>query len=289
MSLVSSTDHWFFISSTGGLTAGRVNPEQALFPYYTEDKITENSENTGSKTLILIQREKFTWLWEPFSIRQQGQYDIRRNIYKNVTGTALIFEEENRDLELVYRYAWRTGERFGFIKTSWLQNVGGNCHLSLLDGIQNILPAFTTVQVQNTSSVLLDAYKRNELDMGSGLGLFTLNATLTDLPEPSESLLATAVFQVGLENPNILLSSAQVDTFRRGLGITSELETRGKRGAYFVQADLILNAESDLSWHIVADVNQDCAQIIEIKNLLQNSQTDLEKDIEIDIRKNDIY
>jgi len=192
-------------------------------------------------------------------------------------------------LELVYRYAWRTGERFGFIKTSWLQNVGGNCHLSLLDGIQNILPAFTTVQVQNTSSVLLDAYKRNELDMGSGLGLFTLNATLTDLPEPSESLLATAVFQVGLENPNILLSSAQVDTFRRGLGITSELETRGKRGAYFVQADLILNAESDLSWHIVADVNQDCAQIIEIKNLLQNSQTDLEKDIEIDIRKNDIY
>lgn len=287
MSLVSSADHWFFISSTGGLSAGRVSPEQALFPYYTEDKITENSENTGSKTLILIQRESLTSLWEPFSIRQQGQYDIRRNIYKNVTGTALMFEEENCDLELVYRYAWRTGDQFGFIKTSWLENAGGYCHLSVLDGIQNILPAYTTVQVQNSSSVLLDAYKRNELDEGSGLGLFTLNATLTDLPEPSESLLATTVFQVGLENPNILLTSAQVNAFRRGQRITSELETRGKRGAYFVKADLKLNSQSELSWHIVADVSQDCAQIIKIKNLLQRSQIDLEKEIETDIRKND--
>ncbi|MCK7481718.1 MAG: hypothetical protein M0C28_34520 [Candidatus Moduliflexus flocculans] len=42
MSLVSSSNHWLFISSTGGLTAGRVSAEQALFPYYTDDKVTEN-------------------------------------------------------------------------------------------------------------------------------------------------------------------------------------------------------------------------------------------------------
>ena len=40
MSIVSSSDHWLFVSSTGGLSAGRGNPEQALFPYYTVDKIT---------------------------------------------------------------------------------------------------------------------------------------------------------------------------------------------------------------------------------------------------------
>ena len=39
MSIVSSSNHWLFISSTGGLSAGRVSAEQALFPYYTADKL----------------------------------------------------------------------------------------------------------------------------------------------------------------------------------------------------------------------------------------------------------
>src|SRR5664279_1061126 len=58
MSIVSSSDHWLFISSTGGLTAGRGNAEQSLFPYYTEDKITENSENTGHKSILLVTRDQ---------------------------------------------------------------------------------------------------------------------------------------------------------------------------------------------------------------------------------------
>ena len=32
VSVVSSHDHWLYASSTGGLTAGRVSPAQALFP-----------------------------------------------------------------------------------------------------------------------------------------------------------------------------------------------------------------------------------------------------------------
>ena len=44
MSLVSHSDHWMFISSTGGLSAGRINSDHALFPYYTDDKITESYE-----------------------------------------------------------------------------------------------------------------------------------------------------------------------------------------------------------------------------------------------------
>jgi len=46
MSLVSSSDHWMFISSTGGLTAGRANAESALVPYYTM---------TGSRKITPIQ------------------------------------------------------------------------------------------------------------------------------------------------------------------------------------------------------------------------------------------
>ena len=124
MSIVSSSNHWLFISSTGGLSAGRVSAEQSLFPYYTEDKLTENSENTGHKAILLVTRNERTSLWEPFSERYQGTYHIERNIYKNVTGTAVVFEENNHSLGLTYRYAWRTSDIFGFVKTTWLLKLG---------------------------------------------------------------------------------------------------------------------------------------------------------------------
>ncbi|MPX98285.1 hypothetical protein EHW61_16810, partial [Salinivibrio sp. VYel6] len=37
ISVVSSGDHYIFISSTGSLAAGRVRPENALFPYRSVD------------------------------------------------------------------------------------------------------------------------------------------------------------------------------------------------------------------------------------------------------------
>jgi hypothetical protein len=55
VSLVSSSDHWLFISSTGGLDSRTCKcSSRHSFPYYTEDKLTENSENTGSKTILLV-------------------------------------------------------------------------------------------------------------------------------------------------------------------------------------------------------------------------------------------
>ena len=56
MSIVSDSNHWMFISSNGGLTAGRKNSDFALFPYYTDDKITESAEVTGSKTIFRIKK-----------------------------------------------------------------------------------------------------------------------------------------------------------------------------------------------------------------------------------------
>ena len=51
MNIVSDSDHWMFISSNGALTAGRKNPDNALFPYYADDKITDSPDNTGNKTI----------------------------------------------------------------------------------------------------------------------------------------------------------------------------------------------------------------------------------------------
>ena len=93
MSLVSDSNHWMFISSNGGLSAGRKDSESSLFPYYTDDKITESADITGSKTVLQIHKEGKTYLWEPFSDRYSGIYKIDRNLYKNSFGNKIIFEE----------------------------------------------------------------------------------------------------------------------------------------------------------------------------------------------------
>ena len=49
MTVVSHSNHWMFISSTGGLSAGRKDCNSALFPYYTDDKITSAAETTVAK------------------------------------------------------------------------------------------------------------------------------------------------------------------------------------------------------------------------------------------------
>ena len=270
MTIVSSADHWLFLASTGGITAGRVNAESALFPYYTVDKITENSEHTGSKAIVLATRGGRTALWEPFSERYAGIYRLERHLYKNLYGNKLLFEELNHDLGLAYSYAWHMGDHFGFIKTAWLRNTAAApCTLELLDGLQNLLPYGATTALQGAFSNLLDAYKRSELEPQTGLAIFTLNATLTDLAEPSESLKATTVWQVGLAQADYLLCSEQLDAFRHGRPICQETEIRGRRGAYFAHARFDLAGGQQRTWQIVADVNQDSAGIAALLHELQ--------------------
>ena len=287
MSLVSSSNHWLFIASTGGLSAGRINANHALFPYYTVDKLTENSENTGAKSIFLIERDGKKFLWEPFSLRQQGMYDVERNLYKNIPGNVLVFEEINQTLGMTYRYSWRTGDTFGFVKSSWLiNNIQAPCQVEILDGLQNLLPTNVTELTQNTLSPLLDGYKRNELDIKTGLGVYTLNSTLTDLAEPSESLLASVSWQVGLQADGYIISSGQLDAFRTGLGVHSETEIRGQRGAYFVHAAMELQPGAENSWHVVADVDQDAASVVRLTRLLHNDPGDLIALLENDLAAN---
>lgn len=287
MSIVSSSDHWLFLASTGGLTAGRVSSEQALFPYYTVDKVTEASETSGSKTILHVERLGRSSLWEPFSCRTGGVYRVQRNIYKNLSGTAVFFEEINHDLQLTFTYGWRTGERYGFIKTAWLVNTGAvPCQVDLLDGFQNVLPANVTTHEQVVFSNLLDAYKRSELEPETGLGIFTLNSTLTDLAEPSESLMANTAAVVGIDPQAYLLSSDQIERFRTGQEVQTETEIRGQRGAYLVRARLELQPGVERRWHIVADVSQDHSRVIEKMDELRGDRNAMMQSIEQDIKAN---
>ena len=199
MSIVSDSNHWLFISSNGGLTAGRKNAEFALFPYYTDDKITEFADITGSKTIFQIQWNGEIHLWEPFSERFNDKYNLTRNLYKNEFGNKIIFEEIHHDFDLTFKYQWSSSNIFGFVKTSEIINNSDNDYqISLVDGIQNILPYGVSSDLQNASSNLVDAYKKCELETDSGLGIFALSAIIVDKAEPSEALKANVVWSVGI-------------------------------------------------------------------------------------------
>src|SRR5258708_11650214 len=54
MSIVSDSDHWLFVASNGGITAGRKTPTLSLFPYTTEDKVVDGARVTGPYTALLV-------------------------------------------------------------------------------------------------------------------------------------------------------------------------------------------------------------------------------------------
>jgi len=269
ISVVSDSDHWLFVSSNGGLTAGRVSPDTALFPYVTVDNIHENSASTGCKTLLRVEQNGKHRKWEPFNMEHDGRYELNRHIYKNLLGNKLCFEEINHDLQLAFRYTWVTSDSFGFVRQCELQNLAEHpTSLELIDGLQNILPAGTPRFTQTNSSNLVDAYKWSELDDQTGLAFFTLYSGITDRAEPCESLKANTVFCLGLDRPKVLISSEQIDNFRLGKGVHQECHKRGIRGAYMVNTNLELGPLSQQSWQLVANIEQTQSQSVALRRQL---------------------
>ena len=285
MSIVSDSNHWMFISSNGGLTAGRKNSEYSLFPYYTDDKITESADITGSKSIFQVLKNGNTYLWEPFSQRQIGLYQVKQNLYKNSFGNKVIFEEINEDLGITFRYQWSSSDVFGFVKKSTLINTSSeNVQVTFLDGLQNIIPSDVETDLQNSRSNLVDAYKKSELQTKSGLGIYALSAIIVDKAEPSEALKANIVWSLGFENPTYLLSSLQLDNFRKGKALHQEIDVKAEKGAYFISADLNLAANETKEWHFIANVNQTIGDIQRISKAItgnENLSKEIQEDIEL--------
>ncbi len=276
MSIVSDSNHWMFISSNGGLTAGRKNSEFSLFPYYTDDKITEFADITGSKTIIQVLVEGKQQVWEPFSKHDEHRYKTSQNLYKSRWGNRILFEEINHDLNLSFKYEWKSSNEFGFIRTSTVQNIAdSDVTITVLDGIQNILPASVNSDLQVRSSNLLDAYKRSEMVAETGLGIYALSAIPVDKAEPSEALKANVVWSTGLKNPTYLVSSLQLDAFRNGASVNAEDDVKGEKGAYFVCSKLTLAADTYETWNLVANVNQNHASTIALNERLKSDPDEL--------------
>ena len=246
ISLASDTDLWMYLSSTGGLTAGRRSPNEALFPYYTDDKITESYEFTGPRTIIND--------WKPFSNRQQPVYDISRKIAKSTVGNTIVFCEENHTLGLRFSYLWAPAGKHGWVRRATLENLGEKeCAISLDDRILNILPAGVERKTQNEFSTLVDGYKKTELVPGTSLVLFRMEAILVDRAEPSESLTCNTVYGLGLPQAEY--------------GETS----KGVRGQFVAKTKFQLPAGGSQTWYNVLDVSKDAVDVHELMHFIAQS------------------
>lgn len=273
ISLASDTDLWMYLASTGGLTAGRRSPEQALFPYYTDDKITEQYEQTGPKTILHVTLDGKTYLWEPFSQRMEGLYAIERKIAKSTIGNKIIFCEENTTLGLRFSYLWAPAGQYGWVRRATIENLSAQeLTITLVDGLQNVLPAGVERKTQNEFSTLVDGYKKTELVPNTSLVLFRMEAILVDRAEPSEALFCNTIYALGLTQANYFVSSQPLHLFRQGKAWdnTAYEEAKGVRGAIFAHTTLTLAPTTSQTWYFVADVQKDATQV---RDLIAFSQT----------------
>ncbi|NUU18792.1 hypothetical protein HP550_16185 [Cellulomonas humilata] len=269
MTLVGASDLWLFVSSTGGVTAGREQADRALFTYTTEDKVAAGAGRTGGLTLLRVATADGTVFWQPFAPRRPGDPDAERHLYKDPLGTTLVFEETRPDLGLRVRVTWQTAARYGIVReVEVASTTDRHVRAEVLDGFVDLLPAGVTVQTQGELSSLLDAYKRAEVDAATGLGLVYLNSTLTDKADPSESLSTTVAWQVGLDDVDHLLSVRQVGAFATGCPVVAEHEVRGEKGAYLVRARLTIAPGEHRRWSVVADVDQSAADVVRLQTQL---------------------
>ena len=273
VSVVSADDHWLFASSTGGLTAGRVSPETALFPYVTVDKLHDSANSSGPRSILKIGSGAKAVYWEPFNREQHGRFKSSCNIYKNTLGNKLCFEEINHDLKLAFRYTWSTSPDYGFVRHAELVNLGAMTrNIEIVDGLQNILPAGTPIFTQTNSSNLVDAYKWTELDESTGLAFLTLYSGISDRAEPCESLKATVAYSLGLDNPTVLVSDGQLSKFLKGESLQQESHRRGIRGAYLVNHACELPGGDSSEWRIVLNAEQSQAEAVALRQKLKNPE-----------------
>ena len=278
MTITSSSDAWNFIWSNGALSAGRKDANRAIFPYYTADKILDLKATTGSFSAVKAKGDKGVFVWEPFA--EAPEFKVERNLYKNASGSHVIFEEINKELGLAWRTEWTSGDKYGLVKISSVKNVSPSASkIQVLDGAQNIMPACANMDVQATTSNLIDAYKKTDLDP-SGLALFSMSSVLTDKAEPSEALYSNVSYFT--KKAQVYLSPKTPDLFRRGAELQVDDVLKGERASCFIQLELSLDAGAEEKWLEVFDTRLEVGQAEGLIAALKDRAA-LEKEILADV------
>lgn len=267
VSVPSESDLWMFVSSRGGLTAGRVDADRALFPYLAVDRIHDGHHVSGPLTLLRPHGGPAAGrVVRAFAFDDEAPRRV--HLYKGITGNSLGFEEEHPELGLTVSYRWQPCDAFGWTRRVVVTNTGGApITLDVLDGLRDLQPYGVAARLSQTSSCLIDAYKRSEIEQASGLGLFALTSRIIDRAEASEILRANVAWCVGLDGPR-LLSLDQLHAFRAGGVLEAEHDRRGERGGFFATGTISVAPGASHTWWTVADVGLDHGSIVELAHKL---------------------
>ena len=298
MTITSSSDVWNFIWSSGALSAGRKDSGFAIFPYYTCDKIDDFKNCAGPFSAVKVKATDAnskdgasngkTFYWEPFAV--SPSFKVKRNLYKNSSGSHIVFEEINEELNLTFKQEWTSSAKYGLVRIARIiNNAEVEQTVQILDGCRNIMPACATVSLQNDSSVLLDAYKKTDLDLESGLAMFSLSSVLTDRAEPSEALWANTCW-FNIDAP-VYLDSAIEKQFAldENLGSPDSRASyeqtkilKGARPSCNIIKTFKLSAGKEENWYQVFDTKLELSRIQDLKKKLSDRDCitkDLIKDI----------
>ena len=292
MTITSSSDIWNFIWSKGGITAGRINSDYMIFPYYTADKLSDGKTTTGSFSMLKVTKNGKVYKSEPFaSLRNsilasslEGN-EIKHNLYKNVSGTRVWFEEINEELELAFRIGWTSSAKYGLVRCTEIQNLSDSpVSVEVLDGCRNILPAHCDRAFIETNSYLLDAYKKSDLDTEANFGIFTVSSIVSDKAEPNEGLRCNVSWFSTNDTP--ILDPEAPAYFVADKEIRNIPVLKGKRASFYIDHKVELSAKdtegSKDSWYQIFDTSLNHSRVAELKNTIKDKAAatkDLEKDI----------
>ena len=268
MTVVSDADLWMFVSSTGALTAGRVDADHALFPYETDDRIHRAAGITGPITLVGRTVDGVRELWQPFA--RVPTAGCRRSIAKSLLGDRLVFEERHPSWGSTFRATWAPSDTYGWVRTVELRHddaapdgpaVGRRTAYEVLDGLLDVVPAGVDALTEQIRSNLVNAYKRSETGPWGSLAVYSLESLISDRAEPVEALTATVVWSTGLGEAELLLDAGAVDDMIAGRPATPVGLVTGRPGAYLLRGTVSVSPSEPASWTIVADTGLDHAGV----------------------------
>ncbi len=261
MTVVSDSDLWMFVSSTGALTAGRVDADHSLFPYETDDRIHRSAGITGPVTVIARTVEGERQLWRPFG--RDHEPGCVRSIAKSVLGDRLVFEEHHPGWALTFRAAWAPSDSHGWVRSVELVDHSGHPDVyEVLDGLLDVMPAGIDAHTEQIRSNLADAYKRAETGPWGTLAVYSLEALISDRAEPAEALSATVVWSAGFESAELDLDGRAVDDMLEGRPASSSHLLTGRAGAYVLRGPVAVPGSGSVTWAMAADTGLDHAGVL---------------------------
>ena len=90
------------------------------------------------------------------------------------------------------------------------------------------------------------------------------------------------VWSSGLAGAKKLISSSQLDNFRKGEAVKEESDIRAKRGAYLLVDSFELTANEEKNWRIIADVNKSITDLVALEETIADKSIDalIDEDIQ---------